>query len=215
MNHEMRFGEQRWPAAAAALIALTLYMTLRKELTLGPYWVMPVVVIGLLIPLLLIAPRRHPEERSLFRAMAILLIAVLTAGNVISLVLLIQEIIRGTGASGIVLITSAIQIWLTNVIVFGLWYWEMDRGGPSRRVLVKHREPDFLFPQMSSPNFAPTNWKPTFMDYLYVALTNAAAFSPTDTMPLTPRAKALMGIQSLASFLTVALVTARAVNILR
>ena len=110
---------------------------------------------------------------------------------------------------------TAIQIWLTNVIVFGLWYWELDRGGPGARCRENHREPDFLFPQMSTPAAAPPSWAPRFLDYLYVAFTNATAFSPTDTLPLTAWAKVLMAIQSLASLLTVALVAARAVNILQ
>ncbi|MBV9547646.1 MAG: hypothetical protein JOY61_25010, partial [Chloroflexi bacterium] len=110
---------------------------------------------------------------------------------------------------------SAMQIWLTNVIVFGLWYWELDRGGPSARVRADHREPDFLFPQMITPAVAPADWYPRFWDYLYVAFTNATAFSPTDTMPLTVVAKSLMTIQSIVSLLTVALVAARAVNILQ
>jgi hypothetical protein len=100
------------------------------------------------------------------------------------------------------------------VIVFGLWYWELDRGGPSARHDPHHREPDFLFPQMATPGSARPDWAPGFLDYLYVSFTNATAFSPTDTMPLTPLAKSLMAVQSAASLLTVALVAARAVNIL-
>jgi hypothetical protein len=107
------------------------------------------------------------------------------------------------------------QIWFTNVLAFGLWYWEFDRGGPGSRSHVHHREPDFLFPQMANPDAAPKDWCPSFIDYMYVTFTNATAFSPTDTMPLTQWAKLLMAVQSLASLLTVALVAARAVNILR
>jgi uncharacterized membrane protein len=105
-------------------------------------------------------------------------------------------------------------IWLTNVIIFGLWYWELDRGGPGARCAPVHREPDFLFPQMVNPGTAPKGWTPNFLDYLYVSFTNASAFSPTDTMPLTEMSKILMLVQSLASLLIVALVAARAVNIL-
>jgi hypothetical protein len=106
-----------------------------------------------------------------------------------------------------------VPIWLTNVIVFGLWYWDLDRGGPATRLHENHRRPDFLFPQMSTPGSGP-NWTPDFLDYLYTSFTNATAFSPTDTMPLTAWAKLLMMVQSLASLLTVALVVSRAVNIL-
>ena len=104
-------------------------------------------------------------------------------------------------------------IWLTNVIVFGLWYWELDRGGPATRQQASHRQPDFLFPQMSTPGSAP-GWTPAFVDYLYTSFTNATAFSPTDTMPLTVWAKLLFMVQSLASLVTVAVVISRAVNIL-
>jgi uncharacterized membrane protein len=100
------------------------------------------------------------------------------------------------------------------VIVFGLWYFELDRGGPTKRHQQDHREPDFLFPQMATPGAGRPDWSPSFLDYLYVSFTNATAFSPTDTMPMTVAAKKLMGVQSVASLLTVALVAARAVNIL-
>jgi hypothetical protein len=112
------------------------------------------------------------------------------------------------------LIVASVGIWLTNVIVFGLWYWELDRGGPYARHREDHPEPDFLFPQMCTPGAGRPDWAPGFTDYLYVSLTNATAFSPTDTMPLTPMAKLLMGGQAIASLLTVAVVASRAVNIL-
>jgi hypothetical protein len=118
-------------------------------------------------------------------------------------------------SNGRLLIVSGAGVWLTNVIVFGLWYWEMDRGGPLKRRSEDHPAPDFLFPQMTNPGAARGRWSPVFLDYLYVSLTNAAAFSPTDTMPLTTRAKALMGAEGLASLATIGIVAARAVNILR
>jgi hypothetical protein len=103
---------------------------------------------------------------------------------------------------------------VTNVLLFGLWYWEFDRGGPLRRASGREAAPDFMFPQMADPRMAPDGWRPSLIDYLYVSFTNATAFSPTDTMPLTPTAKVLMAVQSLASLITVGLVFARAVNIL-
>ncbi|MDQ2744959.1 MAG: hypothetical protein M3Z66_22060 [Chloroflexota bacterium] len=207
-------GEHHWPAAVAVLVALALYVTLPHQLTPGPLWLLPALVTVLLVPVVILAPRRHPGEGQFTRGMAIVLIALINTANVVSLILLIDQLTHGSHAAGRTLLIAAIQIWLTNVIVFGLWYWELDRGGPGMRALTEHRAPDFLFPQMSNPQFAPKGWRPTFIDYLYVGLTNAAAFSPTDTMPLTPRAKTLMGIQSLASILTVAFVAGRAVNIL-
>ena len=105
-------------------------------------------------------------------------------------------------------------IWLTNFLIFALWYWETDRGGPGRRAAGHDRAPDFLFPQMSDDRIEPLEWRPQFIDYLYVSLTNATAFSPTDTMPLTPTAKIIMGMQSLVSLVTIGLIVSRAVNIL-
>ena len=105
-------------------------------------------------------------------------------------------------------------IWLTNVLIFGLWYWEADRGGPGQRAAGLDGPPDLLFPQMSDDRIEPEDWRPGFIDYLYVSLTNATAFSPTDTMPLSPTAKGIMGLQSLVSLVTIGLVISRAVNIL-
>jgi hypothetical protein len=113
------------------------------------------------------------------------------------------------------LIVTGGAIWLTNVIVFGLWYWEFDRGGPVARVHATHLYPDFQFVQMVSPEMAPPEWEPAFGDYLYLSFTNAAAFSPTDVMPLSRWAKMAMLLQSVISIVTVALVIARAVNILQ
>ena len=169
----------------------------------------------MLAPLAVAVPVRHARETAAHRIASIALIAVVNAANVASLVLLVKSLLSGGSAAGTQLIFAAMQIWLTNVIVFGLWYWELDRGGPERAGASDHREPDFLFPQMTTPAAAPPNWAPRFLDYLYLAFTNATAFSPTDTLPLTSWAKILMAVQSLASLLTVALVAARAVNILQ
>jgi uncharacterized membrane protein len=105
-------------------------------------------------------------------------------------------------------------IWLTNVLIFSLWYWQIDRGGPGRRAAAHDGPPDFLFPQMNDDRIQPPGWRPAFIDYLYTSLTNAIAFSPTDTMPLTAIVKSLMGLQSIVSLITIGLVVARAVNIL-
>jgi uncharacterized membrane protein len=165
--------------------------------------------------LIIVSPRRITTEAKLIRVAAIILIALINAANVVSLGELIDALLyRTTAIGGRQLIVASVPIWLTNVIVFGLWYWELDRGGPGRRLRADHRRPDFLFPQMSTPGCADPGWTPGFVDYLYTSFTNATAFSPTDTMPLTPSAKLLMAVQSTASLLTVALVISRAVNIL-
>ena len=206
--------EPRWPASLAVVAALLLYVTLPDKLTFGPTWPVAALEAALLIPLTVASPHRHHEEPPAARLASVVLIALVNAVNIVSLVLLVHLLLTGGKAEGRQLIVSSIQIWLTNVLIFGLWYWEIDRGGPGARTAGGSRTADFLFPQMAQPALASRAWRPGFVDYLYVSLTNATAFSPTDTMPLTRAAKALMGIQCLVSLITVALVAARAVNIL-
>jgi len=203
-----------WPARLAVLAALALYLVLPDRLIPGPRYIVPALEGVMLAVLTVTTPHRTIEQSALRRGLAIVLIALITVANIVNLGLLVHALLKGGIQNGRELIYSSIAIWLTNVIVFGLWYWELDRGGPVARHDPDHREPDFLFPQMSNPGTSRPDWAPSFVDYLYVSFTNATAFSPTDTMPLTPMAKALMGVQSLASLLTVALVAARAVNIL-
>ncbi len=223
-------GEPRWPASAAVAAAIVLYISLPKGLTLQTLqdamgigrgqdwfrWILPALEFALLVALTLAEPRRRAGEPRWLRYGAVAIIALVNIANVISLFLLVRVLLhpKDTDLKGQDILLISINVWLTNVIVFGLWYWELDRGGPDDRSHPQHRRPDFLFPQMITPHCTHEHWTPSFMDYLYVAFTNATAFSPTDTMPLTPWAKALMTVQALASLLTVALVAARAVNIL-
>ena len=138
------------------------------------------------------------------------------AVNGASLILLIRELLaRDSTMSGRQLLYGALIVWLSNLIAFALWYWELDRGGPRRREHDDGVTPDFLFPQMTDGKELMPDWKPAFSDYLYTSSTNATAFSPTDTMPVSGYAKLLMATQSLSSFVLVVLVTARAVNILK
>jgi len=207
--------EPRWPASVAVLAALALYIVLPKELTVGPQWLAPALELILLVPLAVVGSHPSTLDQPWVRQLAIALIAIVNAANVASLALLVHALFaHGSQMVGQRLFLSSASIWSTNVIVYALWFWELDRGGPRARLRSRHQPPDFLFPQMVNPDSAPQGWSPQFIDYLYVAFTNATAFSPTDTMPLTPWAKTLMGIQSLVSLLTVALVAARAVNIL-
>jgi len=207
--------EPRWPAVLAVVVAIGLQVVLPPRVIqgLGPRWLIPALE-GVLLGALLIAnPHRLGRESTALRFLSIALIAVITAANMVALGELIRALLEHSTTGGRALVFASVPIWLTNVIVFGLWYWELDRGGVTARLQPTHRQPDFLFPQMAVPGSSP-GWAPQFMDYLYTSFTNATAFSPTDTMPLTPWAKLLMMIQSLASLLTVALVISRAVNIL-
>ena len=139
----------------------------------------------------------------------------MTLSNTASAAKLIHHLITSQITTASELLASGGSIWLTNIVIFSLWYWDLDRGGPGARAEAKESYPDFIFPQMSDPDYAPRHWHPNFFDYLYVSFTNASAFSPTDVLPLSRWAKMLMLVQSTTSLLTVGLVIARAVNILK
>ena len=208
-------SEPRWPASLAVVVCAALNYILPQAYTLGPSWFVPGLELAIVIPLTAIAPRRVPRERRWSEIAAVVVIAVVSVANVASLVLLIRQLLyHGKDVTGLELLVSSAAIWVTNVVVFGLWYWELDRGGPDARLRADHGPPDFLFPQMSTPGCTYEHWSPTFLDYLYVAFTNATAFSPTDTMPLSRWAKSLMLVQAAASLLTVLIVASRAINIL-
>jgi uncharacterized membrane protein len=208
-------AEPFWPAQATVLVAIALQLLLPKRLTAGPTWLLPVLEGVLLVGLALASPRQLEREHRGRRRMALGMTALVSVANIISLVLLSHELLHHGSPNPRELIVSGALIWLTNFLIFGLWYWETDRGGPGKRAAGRDGPPDFLFPQMSDDRIEPANWRPQFIDYLYVSLTNAIAFSPTDTMPLSPMAKSIMGIQSLVSLVTIGLVVARAVNILQ
>ncbi len=208
-------SEPRWPATVTILVIVALNFALPGKFTVGPSWLFPLIEMALVVPLSIAAPRRKPEEHRWVQAVGFALIGLANLANVISLYLLIQHLIfNGKDITGKELLFSSVAIWLTNVGVFSLWYWELDRGGPDDRLRPDHRAPDFLFPQMVTPGCASGVWSPSFFDYLYLSFTNATAFSPTDTMPLTAPAKMLMLVSSLASLATIAIVASRAINIL-
>jgi len=205
-----------WPAQLTILAAIGLYFALPNKLTVGPTWLLPVLEGVLLVGLVISTPphrevQRHSQWR---RRLALGLTAFVSLANIVSLYLLVHYLLKGGRVGGHPLIGAGIVLWVTNVLLFGLWYWELDRGGPVARKLEPDTMPDFLFPQMTQEGISPPGWRPVFIDYMYTSFTNATAFSPTDTMPLTPMAKLLMTIQSAAALLTIALVLARAVNIL-
>jgi uncharacterized membrane protein len=207
-------GDPAWPAQLAVALAIGLNFTLSERVTVGPTWLLPSVEGVLLVALVVVAPKRMTRHSVGRRRFALAVIGLVSLATVVSLALLVHYLINGGKAGGRALIGSGAALWATNVLLFAVWYWEMDRGGPVVRFLRPDTLPDFQFPQMENPQFAPPGWRPGFLDYLYTSLTNAMAFSPTDTMPLTQTAKIVMGIQSVAAILTIGLVVARAVNIL-
>jgi uncharacterized membrane protein len=205
-----------WPAQLSVLATIALDIDLPNKLTLHPVWVLPALEAALLVGLVATTPRGGARPRSHRRVAALALIGIASAANLLSLVLLVHYLLHHStsAADGHRLILAGIEIWVTNVLLFGVWYWELDRGGPHARKQRECPAPDFLFPQMTEERLGRWDWRGGFVDYLYVSFTNASAFSPTDTMPLSPMAKMLMLVQSLISLVTIGLVVARAVNIL-
>lgn len=205
-----------WAPQLVVLMAITIDLVLPDRLSpIRPSWLFPALEGTLLIVLVVASPHSRVRHSMLRRRLALGLIGLVSATNMVSLALLVHFLLRkNASVNGHTLILAGAGLWITNVLLFGLWYWELDRGGPRARALEEPEPPDFLFPQMEKGEFAPPGWKPGLVDYLYVSFTNATAFSPTDTMPLTPLAKWLMSAQALASLVTVGLVVARAVNIL-
>ena len=207
-------AEPAWHAQASVLIAIALQLLLPSRLAIGPTWLLPVLEGALVAGLAFATPRQLEREHTVRRRAALALTALVSIANTASLILLCRLLLRHGTTNGRELIVAGALIWLTNVLIFGLWYWETDRGGPGVRAAGHDAPPDFLFPQMTDDRVEPVDWRPQFLDYAYVSLTNASAFSPTDTMPLTTTAKSMMGVQSLVSLVTIGLVVARAVNIL-
>lgn len=209
-------GEPRWQVSIGVLVAIALEGSLPEQVIVRPRWVLPGLAGILLLALIAANPRRVNRRSRLLRAGSMALIATISLANAWSAGRLIVDLVGGTfsGNAARLLVTGA-SIWLTNVITFALWYWELDRGGPAQRANATRQFPDFLFAQMQSPELAPDEWEPSFVDFVYLSFTNASAFSPTDVLPLSRWAKMTMMLQSAISLATVALVVSRAVNILR
>jgi hypothetical protein len=207
-------GDPFWPSQVAVALIIALQLTLTDQVSPGPWWLAPAIEALLLIALVIVTPRRATRHTAGRRALALAVVTVVSLINVAALVLLIHYLVTGGEADGEGLVLSGVKILGTNVLLFALWFWELDGGGPVERFTNTDALPDFQFPQMDNPQFAPANWRPGFGDYLYTSLTNANAFSPTDTLPLTQRAKAIMAVESVTSLATIGLVLARAVNIL-
>jgi uncharacterized membrane protein len=206
--------EPRWPAIIAVLAVGGLYMALPNELIAGPRWLFPSVVLGLLIPSIV---SHHTGRHRLNTIFGFTVDGVLTAGLIISVILLVGAL--PTMKDSQQLLRSAAALWITNILVFALWYWRLDAGGPNQRdARAGHCDGDFLFPQMTMTEQAlreagQEDWSPNFVDYLFLAFNTSTAFSPTDVPVLARWAKVLMMLQSLLSLLIVALLAARAINI--
>jgi len=222
-----RRGEARLPAVIAVLVAIALYALLPEPLLLLPRLLIPVLGLLLLIALIVVNPTRLTRQSRLSRLASLGLVVLIGLANTVSLVLLLRGLLASEVQNGRSLLVAALQVWLTNVIVFGLAYWELDRGGPVTRT-QKPRDQippaDFRFSQdenhdnvseVAAGSSKNSGWVPALHDYLYVSLTNSTAFSPTDTMPLTGRAKLLMGVEATSALIVSVLVISRGVGILQ
>jgi hypothetical protein len=220
-------GESRYPAAAAILVAIALYLLLPSALVVGPRYLVPALELMLLVPLLVGNPRRMTRESRALRWVSIGLLLLIAAANLSSLVLLVDQLVNGATKNGGALLLGAAQVWLTNIIVFALDNWELDPGGPVVRTRLPRSQlppADFRFPQdedhdaideVAARSAARSDWSPAYLDYLYVSVTNSSAFSPTDTMPLSHRAKVLMATESVSALMLSVLVIARGVSLLK
>ena len=213
---ELYDPEPRWPAFIAVLAVAGLYFALPQQLIVGPRWVFPAIVVALVIPTEITHARNlHRMNRILGFAVT----SVVTIGMIVSVVLLVNALPQHKETPSELLISAA-SLWATNVLVFTLWYWRLDAGGPhSRDRRLEHTDGAFLFPQMTLPRdvkeaAGETNWSPNFFDYLFLAFNTSTAFSPTDVPVLARWAKILMMLQSVISLTVLALLAARAVNIL-
>lgn len=212
--HHTHRGEPRWPISLVVLTVIVLQLTLPASLNVSNSKLICAAEALLLIAVNFLNPARISSHEIWPRRLNLVLLVLMSVANFISIANLINQLLNAGVRNPNELLLSGGSIWLTNVVVFALWYWEFDRGGPGARAEARQHIPDFLFPQMSDPGLAEPHWAASFFDYLYMSFTNSSAFSPTDVLPLTRWAKALMLAQSLTSLVVVALVIARAVNIL-
>jgi len=219
-------GESRFPAAGAIVAAMALYLLLPNPLILGPRLAVPLLELALFLPLVWANPKRMTKETKPLRLLSIGLVLLIALANTAALVLLVDQLVHSHTKQGGQLLLGAGQVWVTNMIVFALAFWELDRGGPVRRTRTPRAQvppADFRFPQdedhdaiaeVAVRSSAKSDWSPAFLDYLYVSVTNSSAFSPTDTMPLSHRAKMIMATQSVSAIMLSVLVIAKGVSLL-
>jgi uncharacterized membrane protein len=209
--------EARWPVGIAIVSLLLLLTVLPDRIRLYPSWIGYVAGVAVLTPLAGVGLTAAKEWwRGIERIIILVFVVVAGGATLVNLANLTVEMLSSSAhASGMQLLTSSIALWVTNVFIFSLLYWQIDRGGPEGRIEGAGNRPDWLFPQAGAPaGDVPDDWHPTFVDYLYLSYSTATAFSTTEVSPLTPRAKLLMMLQSMISLITVVLVASRAINIL-
>jgi uncharacterized membrane protein len=216
-GNKTHYFEPRWPVALAILAVIFLLAALPERIRLLPIWVTYVVGLAVLIPIGAVGlTAAKPVWLRIERIVTLLFFVVSVVVTLTNLGNLVGAMInRSTEIGGVQLLASSVTVWVTNVLMFSLLYWQIDRGGTDARVNDASARPDWLFPQEGAPvEDVPRGWEPTFIDYLYLGYSTATAFSTTDAMPLTPRAKLLMMLESTISLITIVVVASRAINIL-
>ena len=206
-----------WPLVALVLVILPQVLV-PARMRLGPPSIVPIVEGAVVVALLAVAAKPGPVPRAA-RPLVLSLFGLLILANTLAAVRLVALVLRGKLDSGgpltvSRLLVAAAIVLATNIVTFGLVYWQVDGGGPAGRLVHAARYPDFQFPQTATKGLSPPDWQPRFPDYLYLSFTNVVAFSPTDTMPLTIRVKGLMALQSIISLAVLVVVLARVINIL-
>ena len=207
--------ERRWPMATAVLAAVLLQVITPHRGRVPGWWLFPIAEVAVLAVLIIRDPGRIDRRSEFLRRVTFLLIGLMTLGVATSTVVLSYDIlatVRGVNATA--LLGRGAAVWLTNVIVFSLWYWEVDRGGPAERAARSGIRASFAFPEDTVPELVDESWIPEYPDYLYLSFTAATAFSPTDTLPIRRWAKMAMMVESAVSLVVAILVVARAINIL-
>ncbi len=211
-------GEHWWPVVLAILVTAVLHVALPAQYRVNPRWVVPVVLIALLAVLIIGDPGRIDRQKRWLRIVTGIVIAFITVANLIAGARLVADIVTNNklfanNATG--LLATGGVVWATNVIAFGLWYWDLDRGGAAARAHRPHADPAFVFPEMLHTEYVPATWMPRFVDYLSLAFWTATAFSPTDVSAVKRWAKLLMIVEACVSLGVAALVISRAINILK
>ena len=200
-----------------AVLAVALLLTMMPDrVRVLPVWIPGVLGIVLIMPMAAVMLSREKERwLAIERTITLVFCAAVGSGMIADLALLIGEMVRRSGeVSGIQLLTSSVAMWVLNVLTFSLLYWQIDRGGPEARATHASTRPDWLFPQDGARDFVPPDWRPTFVDYLFLGYSTGTAFSAADTLPLTSRAKILMMLESAISLVTIVAVMSRAIGIL-
>jgi hypothetical protein len=215
-SHQRLVGEARWPMAVAVVAVIVMTLLLPRGLVQRPRWGVPLAEAVLLVAVIIGDPGKIDRRSRPVRILSVTLIALLVATTLWCATQLIVELVKGgpeTQSAGALLAAGGI-VWLSNCLAFGLLYWELDSGGAAVRAHELPAHPDFAFPQQLNPELAPADWRPRFIDYLYLGFTSATAFSPTDAMPLRAWNKIAMMAQATISLVLLGLVIARAVNVL-